>query len=86
MQSYDYSQPGYYFITICTRNRKHIFGNIQNGNMKLNPIGNIANEYWGQIEQRNPQTRLHEFVVMPNHIHGIIEIISIPKPDRFMVN
>ena len=46
--------------------------------MKLNPIGNIANEYWGQIEQRNPQTRLHEFVVMPNHIHGIIEIISIP--------
>lgn len=78
--SFDYSQPGFYFITICAKNRAHIFGNVQNGIMKLNPLGNIANEYWGHIEQRFSPCQLHEFVVMPNHIHGIIEIISNPKP------
>ncbi len=80
LQSYDYSQIGHYFITICSKNREYIFGDVQNGNMNLNSFGNIANEFWGQIEHRYPQCRLHEFVAMPNHIHGIIEIFSNPKP------
>jgi REP element-mobilizing transposase RayT len=80
VQSYDYSQVGHYFITICTKNRENIFGDVQNGNMDFNSFGKIANEYWEQIGLRFPQCRLHEFVVMPNHIHGIIEIISNPKP------
>ncbi len=48
LKSYDYSQAGFYFITICTHNREDIFGKIENGNVSLNEFGNIVNECWLQ--------------------------------------
>ncbi len=77
LRGYDYSQNGLYFITICTQNRKHLFGTITNGQMALNPMGEIAHSEWFKTESMRPNLRLHEFIVMPNHIHGIIEIIPV---------
>ena len=71
---YDYSQNGMYFVTICTQNRQCIFGDIKNGKMMLSDIGEITNNCWYGIPQHFSQASLHEFVIMPDHIHGIIEI------------
>jgi putative transposase len=70
----DYSAPGKYFLTICTRNRELIFGTIENKNMTLFPIGIIAERYWKNIPRHFPNIRLDEFCIMPNHIHGILII------------
>ncbi len=74
LKGYDYSQPGFYFITIVTKYREYLFGEIKNGEMILNDAGKIAKKYWLEIPVHFPNTRLHSFIVMPNHIHGIIEI------------
>ena len=79
LQGYDYSRPSFYFITICTQHRKHIFGNVVDGEMVLNEFGDIARDFWYQIEMRYPNTQIDEFIIMPNHVHGIIEIIN-PNP------
>ena len=71
---YNYSQAGLYFITMCTGNRKCLFGNIVDGKMSLNNAGQNANECWWKITDHFPNTALHKFIVMPNHVHGIIEI------------
>ena len=74
LKGYDYAQSGLYFITICCHNRACIFGHIENGIMIMNQYGKIAHNHWkNTIEIRN-NIELHEFVVMPNHIHGIIQI------------
>ncbi len=74
LKGYDYAQSGLYFITICCQNRACIFGHIENGIMIMNQYGKIAHKHWeNTIEIRN-NIELHEFVVMPNHIHGIIQI------------
>ena len=74
LQNYDYSQSGAYFVTICTKNREHYFGEIMNGKMKLSDIGKMAKKYWKQIPDHFSFVILGEWVVMPNHIHGIIMI------------
>lgn len=74
LQGYDYSQEGLYFITICVKDRACIFGEIENGKMILNEIGKIASEEWLRTESVRSNVVLHEFVVMPNHFHAIIEI------------
>ena len=71
---YDYSQNGLYFITICTKDRECIFGEIKNDETILTEIGKIVNNCWKEIPQHFSQVSLHECVIMPNHIHGIIEI------------
>ena len=76
LQGYDYSETGSYFITICTYKKKHLFGEIVNSEMKLNLLGRYAYNQWKQIPQRFGNVKLDEFVIMPNHIHGIIEIRS----------
>ncbi len=76
LKGYDYSQEGLYFITICTRNRKCLFGEISNNTMILNNAGKIADQCWLQIPQHFPNTQLHQYIIMPNHIHGIIEIVG----------
>ena len=74
LKGYDYAQSGLYFITICCHNRACVFGHIENGIMIMNQYGKIAHNHWKKtIEIRN-NIELHEFVVMPNHIHGIIQI------------
>jgi putative transposase len=92
LQGYDYGQNGAYFITICTKNRIHYFGEIissfdsetqniafdsetQNiASLQGTSIGIIANEYWSKIQGHFPFVILDEFVVMPNHVHGILVI------------
>ena len=79
LTEYDYSQAGLYFITICTQNRECIFGEIVDdgkGTMicALNEYGGIAEKEWIKTSAIRPNIRLDVFVIMPNHIHGIIEI------------
>ncbi|PIQ23645.1 hypothetical protein COW36_07870 [bacterium (Candidatus Blackallbacteria) CG17_big_fil_post_rev_8_21_14_2_50_48_46] len=74
LKEYDYTRPGSYFITICTQNRKRLFGDIMNGVMLLNPLGQRVHQYWGEIPNHFPHATLDEYVVMPNHVHGIIAI------------
>ncbi len=76
---YDYSQPGAYFITIVTQNRQCIFGEINNGKMFLNELGEIVKQCWLEIPVHFPNVKLEEFVVMPNHVHGIIIITESIK-------
>lgn len=77
LQTWDYSKNGAYFITICTQNREHFFGNIQNGMMQLSEIGKFAERYWLEIPEHFPFVELGNFVVMPNHVHGILIINKI---------
>lgn len=76
LKGYDYSQAGLYFITICVQNRACLFGEIINGEMILNDAGKIANQCWLEIPNHFPDTILHEHIIMPNHIHGIIESVG----------
>ncbi len=80
LEGYDYSSIGGYFVTICTRDRKCLFGEIVHGKMKLSAIGEIARQYWQEIPEHFDNTDLDEFVMMPNHVHGIILILQ-QKPD-----
>ena len=77
LKTWDYSKNGAYFITICTQNREHFFGNIQNGMMQLSEIGKLAERYWLEIPEHFPFVELGNFVVMPNHFHGILIINNI---------
>lgn len=74
LEGYDYSSEGGYFITIVTRNMEPLFGVISDGVMQLNEFGNIVKEEWFKTQALRPQVELleEEFVVMPNHIHGIL--------------
>ena len=74
LQGYDYSQAGLYFITVCTHNRVPLFGEIVDGVMALNTAGQIVEKCWCTIPEHFPQVTVDEFVVMPNHVHGIITI------------
>jgi len=78
LKGYDYSQAGFYFITICTQNRLCLFGEIENGEMVLNDAGWMVNQFWNEIPNHYLHGKLHEYVVMPNHVHGIIEITANP--------
>ena len=74
LKSWDYGNNGAYFITINTANRKHFFGAIQNKKMQLNKIGLLAEKYWAEIPNHFPFVALKNFVVMPNHVHGILVV------------
>ncbi|MFH1943097.1 MAG: transposase [bacterium] len=77
LKGYDYSQPGAYFITVCSQNRECIFGTIQDDKMILNRFGQVVEEKWNNIPKHFPHTRNDTLGVMPNHIHGIIFIIDL---------
>ncbi len=74
LKNYDYSQEGYYFITICTKYSKDYFGEIKNGKMHLNEIGNIIYDEWIKTGQIRTNVHLDLFVIMPNHFHELIII------------
>jgi REP element-mobilizing transposase RayT len=74
LKGYDYSKTGVYFITICTHNQIPLFGQIVDGEMNLNEIGRLAERCWITIPAHFPQVGLDEFIIMPNHIHGILVI------------
>ena len=74
LPEYDYSQEGAYYITICTRDRKCLFGEIRNGRIALSECGRIVDDWWQCITERYSGVVLDEYVIMPNHMHGIIII------------
>jgi REP element-mobilizing transposase RayT len=81
LENYDYSQNGLYFVTICTKDKEYFFGEVENGEIILNDFGKIADQFWQEIPKHFPFVNLDEFVVMPNHVHGILEINrDINKP------
>jgi REP element-mobilizing transposase RayT len=75
LQGYDYSRPGAYFVTICTQNRECLFGQVVDGTMRLNGTGWMIQTVWDELPQFYPGVDIDAFVVMPNHIHGIIVLI-----------
>lgn len=74
LPDWNYAESGYYFITICTKDRVHFFGKIEKGEMYVSEIGKIVRKFWMEIPRHFPFVILDEFVVMPNHIHGIVII------------
>ncbi|HHB79547.1 MAG TPA: transposase [Saprospiraceae bacterium] len=74
LKGYDYSKAGLYFITICAEGRKCLLGKVVDGKMYLNPAGKMIEEEWLKLVQRFPNVKLHDYVVMPNHFHAILEI------------
>ena len=90
LNGWDYTTPGYYFITFCTKNHEKFFGQVIKGDMQLSPVGEIAQRFWLDIPTHFPNSSLDEFVIMPNHFHGIIllrkagKIVTVhsPRPRR----
>jgi REP element-mobilizing transposase RayT len=74
LQGYDYSQSGAYFVTICTFQRQHLFGEIRDRTMQLNVVGQMVSAIWQNIPQHFSSVELDEFILMPDHLHGIIII------------
>ncbi len=77
LKGYDYSQNGLYFITICAKNGLCLFGDVVDGEMKLNQAGEIGEKAWLDLPNRFPQAELDVFRVMPNHFHGILGILNV---------
>jgi putative transposase len=93
LKGYDYSQEGAYFITVCTKDKEWLFGDVINGQVQMNDMGNVTLQCWKEIPKHFPSAVLDEFIVMPNHIHGIVifnavgaknisPIFRDDKPDR----
>lgn len=76
LKAYDYSQAGYYFVTICTENKQHLFGEIDDGIMKLNDAGKMVEDWINKLHGRYENAVLDEFAIMPNHIHIIMVIVG----------
>ncbi len=76
LNGYNYSKPGNYFITICTKDREPLFGEIIDEKIKLTEKGKIVSDCWYDLPNHYPNITLDEFIVMPNHIHGIINICN----------
>ena len=83
LKGYDYAQEGLYFITICCFENKHLFGRIVDGVMVLNEAGRVAERCWEEIPEHFKDVVLHDFVIMPNHVHGILEIEGAKKGNEF---
>jgi REP element-mobilizing transposase RayT len=76
LPEYDYSQPGAYYVTIVAWQRDCLFGEVMEGEMRLTKFGLVAKQQWEKLPRRFPNIELGAFVIMPNHMHGIIVIIN----------
>ncbi len=76
LKDYDYTQPGAYFVTICTHRWVTMFGDIINGKIRLTTMGLVVEEEWQRTARMRPYVKLDEFVIMPNHVHGIVMIMD----------
>ena len=77
LQEYDYSQPGVYYTTVCTRDRECLFGNVLDGQMPLNEAGQIIQSVWNGLPQFYEGIELDVFIIMPNHVHGVIVLRAV---------
>jgi REP element-mobilizing transposase RayT len=82
LKGYDYSQPGAYFVTVCTWNKECLFGRIVDGEMHLNDYGKVVQEEWLRSAEIRREIMLDEWVIMPNHIHAIVVITDFRRGDR----
>ncbi|MCQ9205862.1 MAG: transposase [Omnitrophica bacterium] len=82
LKTHDYLQQGYYHITICTHNHQEAFGTIKNNSMILNEYGHIANNTWIDLPNHHKNIKLDEYIIMPNHIHAIINVVVGAGPAR----
>jgi len=86
LKGYDYAQAGAYFITVCTHGKENLFGEITNGEMQFNQYGEIVMQEWFQTEVLRLNVELDAFVVMPNHVHGIILITEKLYQNNNIIN
>ena len=82
LRGYDYSSAGAYFVTMCAQNRELLFGDIVEGSMILNGAGMMVQTVWDEIPSHYPGIEIDEFIVMPNHLHGIIIIVGAAPRGR----
>jgi len=80
LKEHDYAQPGDYFVTICTQKRVCLFGDIADCEVRLNKAGQIVDDTWYSLSKRFPSVQLDAFIVMPNHIHGVVFITDEIQP------
>lgn len=79
LEGYDYAQAGAYFVTVVVQARLLLFGDVVDGEMRLNQAGAMVTRVWEEMPDRFPNIEMDAFVVMPNHIHGIIVIVGRPS-------
>jgi REP element-mobilizing transposase RayT len=79
LKDWDYASPGAYFVTICAKDRRHMFGVITGEEIYLSPAGLIIDKVWLSLTERYEHVRLDEYVIMPNHMHGIIVLQSVRR-------
>ena len=80
IQGFDYLTPGAYFLTICTKDLRHSFGNVKGGQVCLSAAGEAVHNAWESMPKHFPHTDIDAFVVMPNHLHGILTILEHADP------
>ena len=85
LKGHDYAQSGAYSLTVCTRDRASLFGHVLNGEMHLNDAGKIARRCWEDIPDHFPFVELDAFVIMPNHVHGVIVITESCRGEASVV-
>ncbi len=82
LKEYNYSQSGYYFVTVCARGRDFLFGDIVDGEMVLNEYGKILASCWHDLPDHYDNVELDRFIIMPNHVHAIIIVgAGLPRPN-----
>ena len=85
LKGYDYSQAGAYFVTICTQDRACLFGEVADGQMRLNDAGQMIERWWVELPNKFPAVDLDAYAIMPNHLHGVIVIVGADlcvRPDQ----
>lgn len=81
LQDWNYQDTAYYSITICTKDREKLFGQVKNGSMELNEYGRILEACWKDLPNHYDNLVLDEHVIMPEHFHGIMLVLSFPDPE-----
>jgi REP element-mobilizing transposase RayT len=85
LRARDYSSPGNYFVTLCAHEQQMLFGDVVDGVMHLNDMGRTAESFWREIPPHFPHAELDKYVIMPNHVHGIIRIVDNAWPNPLPV-
>lgn len=86
VKDYDYSRAGAYFLTMCLQSKRCLFGNVANGEMMLNDAGKSVRHIWNDLPKRFLSIKLDKYVIMPNHMHGIIICRGEPcvRPESYV--
>ncbi|MFH1645149.1 MAG: transposase, partial [Candidatus Omnitrophota bacterium] len=85
LKGYDYTRGGVYYVTICVNNRKCVFGDVRDGKMVLNDAGKMVDKWWRELTKKYVAIEIDEYIIMPNHFHGIIIIVGADlcvRPDN----